>query len=113
AVSRPYRSLVMHVCHQARPLLDGSAHVHVSGGRSNPAGHRQRAALTSQEWASSHRISNVAVDDLIDETIGDLNSDTLPGVSGVDLFIINTGDTITNFQFGKPKSHKDRDVVIR
>ena len=31
---------------------------------------------------------------------------------GADLFIINTGDKITDFQFGKPNTNKDGDVVI-
>ncbi len=33
--------------------------------------------------------------------------------AGADLFIINMGDIITDFQFGKPKTNKDGDVFIK
>jgi Ca2+-binding RTX toxin-like protein len=67
----------------------------------------------SQAWSSSHTTSSEAVDDFIDEVIGDSNSDQLTGSAGADLFIINSGDTITDFQFVRPKTNKDGDVVIK
>ena len=45
--------------------------------------------------------------------LGDGDSDQLTGGAGADLFIINSGDKITDFQFGKPKANKDGDVVIK
>ncbi len=67
----------------------------------------------SQAWSSTHSSSNAMIDDFIDEVLGDSTSDQLTGSAGADLFIINTGDTITDFKFGKPKDNKDGDVVIR
>ena len=37
----------------------------------------------------------------------------LTGGAGADLFIVEFGDKITDFQFGKPQTNKDGDVVIR
>ena len=54
-----------------------------------------------------------AIDAALDETLGDADSDQLTGGAGADLFIINWGDKITDFQFGKPKTNKDGDVVIQ
>jgi Ca2+-binding RTX toxin-like protein len=70
-------------------------------------------AAIAQAWAASRSLADATVDDLLDETLGDGNSDTLTGGAGADLFIINTGDNITDFQFGKPKTNKDGDVVIK
>src|SRR6185503_4302638 len=67
----------------------------------------------SQAWAASRSLSDATVDDFLDETLGDGNGDSLTGGTGADLFIINAGDTITDFQFGKPKANKDGDVVIK
>jgi Ca2+-binding RTX toxin-like protein len=66
----------------------------------------------SHAWASSRSVEESSVDDLIDETLGDEDSDRLTGSSGADLFIINTGDIITDFRFGQPQTNKDGDVVI-
>jgi Ca2+-binding RTX toxin-like protein len=67
-----------------------------------------------REWAALHSVSEAeAIDAVLDETFGDANSDQLTGGSGADLFIINLGDVITDFQFDKPKTNKDGDVVIR
>ena len=49
----------------------------------------------------------------IGDMLGDEDSDRLTGAAGADLFIINTGDTITDFYFGKPKTNKDGDVVVK
>jgi len=68
----------------------------------------------SQEWAASHSTNEAeSIDSALDETLGDGNSDLLTGGAGADLFIINWDDKITDFQFGKPKTNKDGDVVIK
>lgn len=67
----------------------------------------------SSSWASSHRVDNDTSDDFLDEVEGDFSSDQLTGGAGADLFVINVNDTITDFQFGKPKTNKDGDVVIK
>jgi Ca2+-binding RTX toxin-like protein len=66
----------------------------------------------SSAWANTRSVSAEAVDDVIDEVYGDESSDTLTGSAGSDLFIITSGDKITDFQLGKPKTNKDGDVVI-
>lgn len=67
----------------------------------------------SQDWAATHTVTDDTVDDFLDETVGDANCDQLTGGAGADLFIISTGDTITDFKFGKPNKNKDGDVVIK
>jgi uncharacterized delta-60 repeat protein len=68
----------------------------------------------SQAWEASRTVIAEAVDDFLDETVfTDDAVDQLTGSAGADLFIINTGDKITDFQFGKPNTNKDGDVVIR
>lgn len=64
-------------------------------------------------WAQSHSVTNDTVDDLLDEAIGDASADLLTGGAGADLFIIGSGDRITDFQFDKPKTNKAGDVVIQ
>jgi Ca2+-binding RTX toxin-like protein len=64
-------------------------------------------------WTASHSASDGAVDDLLDESLADANADKLTGGSGADLFIINTGDSITDFHFGNPNANHDGDLVIR
>jgi Ca2+-binding RTX toxin-like protein len=66
----------------------------------------------SQAWATSRTTDEQAVDDFIDEAYGDDDSDLLTGSSGADLFIISSDDKITDFQFGKPNTNKDGDVVV-
>jgi uncharacterized delta-60 repeat protein len=68
----------------------------------------------SQAWAASRNVTGAAVDDFLDETVFTADAvDQLTGSAGADLFIINIGDKITDFVFGKPQANKDGDVVIR
>jgi Ca2+-binding RTX toxin-like protein len=68
----------------------------------------------SQAWAASRTVVAEAVDDFLDESVfADDAVDQLTGGAGADLFIIETSDTVTDFQFGKPQTNKDGDVVIR
>ena len=64
-------------------------------------------------WNQSRSATNDVVDDAVDEAIADSNADKLTGSAGADLFIINSEDQITDFQFGKPRTNKDGDVVFR
>jgi uncharacterized delta-60 repeat protein len=67
----------------------------------------------SLDWALSQNLDSESVDDMIDEYFSDGDVDKLTGSSGADLFIIGSEDSITDYQFGKPKTNKDGDVVIR
>ncbi|MBC7853590.1 MAG: cadherin-like domain-containing protein, partial [Pirellulaceae bacterium] len=67
----------------------------------------------SRAWGAARSIADGAVDDFLDEAlIGDNSSDLLTGGSGGDLFIINTGDKITDFKIKKSGTNQDGDVVI-
>lgn len=67
----------------------------------------------SAAWAESQSATEPAVEEFIEESFtDDGQSDTLTGGAGADLLIINLGDTITDFKFGKPKANKEGDVVI-
>jgi uncharacterized delta-60 repeat protein len=67
----------------------------------------------SQAWASSHPVIDPTLDGFISTVFDDGSSDLLTGSAGADLFIINTGDDVTDFPLGKPDKNKDGDVVIR
>src|SRR5262249_46940914 len=79
------------------------------------AGDFDFAALhaVSQAWADSHPASDPTIDDSLDELIDDHRLDQLTGGSGADLFLINLGDEVTDFVFGKRSKNKGGDVVIR
>jgi hypothetical protein len=56
----------------------------------------------SQAWANSQTASEgLTVDDAIDET-SDAAINSLAGGAGTDLFIINSGDVITNLVSQRP-----------
>jgi Ca2+-binding RTX toxin-like protein len=67
----------------------------------------------SNAWASSRSVSDDAVEGILDETTNDDQVDTLTGGGGADLFIINTGDRVTDFNFKKLSTNKDGDVVVK
>jgi uncharacterized delta-60 repeat protein len=67
----------------------------------------------SSDWATNRVVESDSDDDILDEIFADGEIDKLTGSSGADLFIISSEDTITDYQFGKPKTNKDGDVVIR
>jgi Ca2+-binding RTX toxin-like protein len=67
----------------------------------------------ARTWAQSQIISDEAAESLADEDALDSDSDSLTGSAGADLFIISSGDKITDFQFGPRKAKKDGDVVIK
>jgi autotransporter-associated beta strand protein len=66
----------------------------------------------SRAWADLHTVSEEEDGAALDESVIDDDYDVLTGGSGADLFIISSGDKITDFQFDKPKTNKDGDVVI-
>jgi Ca2+-binding RTX toxin-like protein len=66
----------------------------------------------SQAWAASRTVDEQTVDEILDETVVNGDSDMLTGSSGADLFIINSGDKITDFNFTNPNTNKDGDVVV-
>jgi Ca2+-binding RTX toxin-like protein len=67
----------------------------------------------SEAWSSSREIFAETDDnDVLDEIFGDDDFDQLTGSAGADLFFIDSGDKITDFQFGKPKTNRDGDVVF-
>jgi Ca2+-binding RTX toxin-like protein len=68
----------------------------------------------SQAWAASRSVGDSTVDDYLDTTVfTDAAVDQMTGSSGADLFIIISGDKITDYHFGKPQANKDSDVVVR
>jgi Ca2+-binding RTX toxin-like protein len=68
----------------------------------------------SQDWASSRTVDADATDDALDEALlSDDYNDQLTGSSGADLFIISSGDRITDYHFGRPSTNRDGDVVIK
>jgi Ca2+-binding RTX toxin-like protein len=61
----------------------------------------------SAEWFSTRIVDAETIDDLLDErAIGDEERDQLTGSAGADLFIVASGDKITDFLFGKPNTTK-------
>lgn len=67
----------------------------------------------SQQWTDSHSAATAqTIEDSLDEALADGDSDQLTGSSGADLFFIESGDTITDYQFGKPKANKDGDWLL-
>ena len=57
-------------------------------------------------WAATKTV-NDAVDDILDEAVGDEDYDLLTGSSGADWFILSQGDRVTDFKI----QNKDGDVV--
>jgi Ca2+-binding RTX toxin-like protein len=67
----------------------------------------------SKDWVNTRTAYESAVDDLIDVVFADGDYDVLTGGSGADLFIIDSGDKITDFRFDKPNTNKDGDIVVK
>lgn len=83
-----------------------------SGSRSSSG---SRAHSSSAASFTSHLVPAIHAEPHLQlfELLGDDDCDTLTGGAGADLFIINAGDDITDFKFGKPNKNKDGDVVIK